>query len=91
MKTTLSKNINSALKQIRKDKEKTLLQKLEDYAELKYDPIAQYSKMKRTNSAVTSAALTQAKLDEMRLTSDPESNAVRVGALTIMLIICLNL
>ena len=90
MKTTLSKNINSALKQIRKDKEKTLLQKLEDYAELKYDPIAQYSKMKRTNSAVTSAALTQAKLDEMRLT-DPESNAVRVGALTIMLIICLNL
>ena len=78
------------MKQIRKDKEKTLLQKLEDYAELKYDPVAQYSKMKRTNLAVTSAALTQAKLEEMRL-ADPESKAIQIGALTTMLMICLNL
>ena len=65
------------------------MQKLEDYAELKYDPISQYSKMKRTNSAVTSAALTQAKLNEMKL-SAPPSDALKT-AVTIVLMICLNL
>ena len=74
IKTTLSENISSALKQIRKDKEKTLLQRLEDYAELRYDPIGQYQKMKRTNTAVTSAALTQEKLDQIRADND-KSNA----------------